>query len=235
MDFSELFAAVNVLIIACRFHHQRASTIMQLEQLIKDALILWATIDPVGTLAIFAALTHRMDTKQRFKTALKATLYSGVILIGAVLIGQVLLSAMGIRLVSLQVAGGIILFLFALKMIFGNGIEDDQSQTEKGHDIAVFPLAVPSIASPGAIMAAILLTDNHTHPISEQAATAVILCAILGVTFLFMLAAGFVIRIIGNNGAAILIRVMGMILAALSIEFVFEGLNLFELMQIQSS
>jgi len=204
---------------------------MHADQLIKDALILWSTIDPIGTLAIFAGLTARLDHKARFKTALKATLYAAIILLGAVLIGQVLLSAMGIRLISLQVAGGIILFLFGLKMIFGDGAED-QSQTEEGHDIAVFPLAVPSIASPGAIMAAILLTDNLTHPIPEQIGTALVMCAILGVTFLFMLASGPVIRLIGNNGASILVRVMGMILAALSIELVFEGLNLFDLLKL---
>ncbi|MGB2221564.1 MarC family protein [Neptunomonas phycophila] len=207
---------------------------MHADHLIKDALILWATIDPVGTLAIFAGLTARLDQKARFRTALKATLYSAIILISAVLVGQLLLSAMGIRLISLQVAGGIILFLFGLKMIFGNGAGEDPSHAEEGHDIAVFPLAVPSIASPGAIMAAIVLTDNHTHPISDQVGTVMVICLILGITFLFMLAAAPVIRLIGNNGASILIRVMGMLLAALSIELVFEGLNLFNLLQLSS-
>jgi multiple antibiotic resistance protein len=79
------------------------------EKFIRDALILWTTIDPIGTLAIFTAITGKLDSTQRKKTAWKAILYSAAILLGAIVIGQVLLSSMGIRLLSLQVAGGIIL------------------------------------------------------------------------------------------------------------------------------
>ncbi|MCB1808828.1 MAG: MarC family protein, partial [Candidatus Competibacteraceae bacterium] len=94
------------------------------------------------------------------------------------------------------------------------------------HDVAVFPLAIPSIATPGAILAVILLTDNHLFDMATQAMTAVTLLAILAVTLIFMLAADFILRIIGHNGASILVRVMGMILAALSIEFVMEALRI---------
>jgi len=202
------------------------------EKFIKDALMLWATIDPVGTLAVFAAVTSHLSAQKRFKTAVKAILYAGIILIGAIVIGQIVLTGMGIQLVSLQVAGGMILFLFGLQMIFGNEFADTSSDSEPGHDIAVFPLAVPSIASPGAIMAVILLTDNNVYPIEVQVGTTLVMCGILGVAFCFMLAAGPIIKVIGLNGAAILVRVMGMILAALSIELVFEALNLFELLGI---
>ena len=200
-----------------------------IEKFIKDALILWATIDPIGTLAIFASLTASLTPKERFKTAVKAISYSAIILIGAVVIGQILLSAMGISLVSLQVAGGIILFIFSLQMIFGDALAfSSGGEKEKGHDIAVFPLAVPSIATPGAIMAAILLTDNHIYDIQTQVGTSIIMLMILGVAFVFMLAAGPILKVIGQNGAAILIRVMGLILAAMSLEFILEAFNIFE-------
>ena len=200
-----------------------------IEKFIKDALILWATIDPIGTLAIFASLTASLTPKERFKTAVKAISYSAIILIGAVVIGQILLSAMGISLVSLQVAGGIILFIFSLQMIFGDALAfSSGGEKEKGHDIAVFPLAVPSIATPGAIMAAILLTDNHIYDIQTQVGTSIIMLVILGVAFVFMLAAGPILKVIGQNGAAILIRVMGLILAAMSLEFILEAFNIFE-------
>ena len=200
------------------------------DKLLRDALILWATIDPVGTLAIFASLTGHLSDAERRRTAIKAIAYAAAILVGAVIIGQFLLSAMGIRLVSLQVAGGIILFLFGLKMVFGTPLTQGNAQGEPGHDIAVFPLAGPSIATPGALMAVIILTDNHTYPIQVQLATTGVMLAVLLATFVFMLAAGHIIRVIGHNGSAILVRVMGMLLAALSIELVMEALNIFDLL-----
>ncbi len=195
------------------------------EKFIRDALILWTTIDPIGTLAIFTAITARLDARQRKKTAWKAILYSAAILLGAIVLGQILLSAMGIRLLSLQVAGGVILFLFGLQMVFGNGFTSNQTKEEPGHDIAVFPLAVPSIATPGAILAVILLTDNHLYSIPIQATTAAILLGVLAVTLVCMLAATPILKVIGMNGASIMVRVMGMILAALSTEFVMEALH----------
>ena len=196
------------------------------EKLIRDALMLWATIDPIGTLAIFASVTAALTPGQRRKTALKATVYSALILLGSIVIGQILLSALGIDLLSLQVAGGAILFLFALQMIFGSKMDEQGGDTSSQHDLAVFPLAVPSIASPGAIMAVIVLTDNNLHDIPEQLATAGVLIGVLIVTCLLMLASTRILRVIGSNGAAILIRVMGLILAALSVQLVFEALEI---------
>lgn len=188
--------------------------------------MLWATIDPVGTLAIFASVTTTLTPALRRKTALKATLYSAAILLGSIVIGQILLSALGIDLLSLQVAGGAILFLFALQMIFGSGTQEEGSNANSDHDLAVFPLAIPSIASPGAIMAVIVLTDNNLHGVADQALTAGVLLGVLVITYLLMLASTQILRVIGTNGAAILVRVMGLILAALSVQLVFEALEI---------
>jgi len=196
------------------------------EKYTRDALILWATVDPIGTLALFAAITARLAPAARRRAALKAVLYAGTVLVAAIVSGQILLGAMGIRLVSLQVAGGIILFLFGLQMIFGAVGASGPPAGEEGHDIAVFPLAVPSIASPGAIMAVILLTDNYTYSIPAQAGTAAVLVIILAITYALMRLADPILRVIGHNGAEILIRVMGMLLAALSIELVMEAVGL---------
>ncbi|MCX6985173.1 MAG: MarC family protein [Lentisphaerae bacterium] len=196
-----------------------------LEKYIHDALILWTTIDPIGTMALFVVITAKMTPRHRRKTALKGTLYAGAVLLSAALIGQVLLSAMDIQLISLQVSGGIILFIFGLKMIFNDMDENKEDSKESGHDVAVFPLAVPSIATPGAIMAAIILTDNDVYSIPVQCGTALILLAILAITYLLMLLSGVIIRIIGQNGAGIMVKVMGMILAALSIELVMKALK----------
>lgn len=194
------------------------------EKLVKDALIIWATIDPVGTMALFTALTAHLSPAARRRTAFKTILYAGAVLMGSIVIGQLLLNAMGIRLVSFQLAGGVILFLFGLQMIFG--VQSPQPRQEPEHDIAVFPLAIPATATPGAILAVILLTDNHVYPISVQIGTALVTLAVLGVTLLLLLLSTRIISVIGVGGASILTRVMGMILAALSVELAMNALGI---------
>jgi multiple antibiotic resistance protein len=195
-----------------------------LEKLIRDFVLIWTTVDPIGTLALFAGLTASLDRGQRRRVALRATLYAAMILVGAVVIGQILLDAMGIHLLSLKLAGGIILFLFALQMLFGSA--EAAGEPQEGRDIAVFPLAIPSIASPGAIMAVILLTDNDVYTVPQQAMTAVMLLVVLLLTWGILLASDAILRVIGRQGASILVRVMGLILAALSVEFVMSALSI---------
>jgi multiple antibiotic resistance protein len=132
---------------------------------------------------------------------------------------------MGIRLRSLQVAGGLILCVFGLQMVFG-WIKQTGASVDKGRDLAVFPLAVPAIAGPGAITAVILLTDNDVYSVHEQAETAVVLVIVLALNYLLLLLSGVILRIIGRPGAAILTRVMGIILTALSVQFVLTGLSI---------
>lgn len=196
---------------------------MATEKMLSDFMLLWATIDPIGTLALFAGVTASMTPKQRWTTAIKATAYSAAILLGAIAFGQIILKGMGIHLEALQVAGGVILFLFGLQMVFGNLDTRLDYEPESGHDIAVFPLAVPSIASPGAITAVILLTDNDVYTVPIQLATASVLLLVLGITCTLMLAATPILRVIGQNGASIIIRVMGLILAALSVQLVYQA------------
>jgi multiple antibiotic resistance protein len=129
---------------------------------------------------------------------------------------------MNIQLISLQIAGGIILFLFGLQMIFGR-TATVFSQPEAGHDIAVFPLAIPSIVGPEAIMVVILLTDNYLYSVATQAITAGVMLCVLAVTYVLMLLAEHLLRIIGKNGAAILERIMGIILATLSVDLIIDA------------
>jgi len=196
-----------------------------MEYFFKDFIMLWSTIDPVGTLALFTGLTARLSQSQKRRVALKATAYAFVILLTALVLGQIILKAMDIRLISLQLAGGVILFLFGLQMIFSDP-EQCSGSREPGHQLAVFPLAVPSIASPGAIMAVIVLTDNHAKTLAQQAMTAGAMTAVLLITCALMLIADRIFRVIGHNGSAIIIRVMGMILAALSVELVMTALGI---------
>jgi multiple antibiotic resistance protein len=132
---------------------------------------------------------------------------------------------MGIRLRSLQVAGGLILCIFGLQMVFG-WIDQTGTSIDKGRDLAVFPLAVPAIAGPGAITAVILLTDNDVYSVHERVQTAVVLLGVLILNYALLLLSDMILRIIGQQGAAILTRVMGIILTALSVEFVLTGLSI---------
>lgn len=194
------------------------------EKVIHDFLIIWATVDPIGTMALFAGLTAKLSAKERRKTACKTILYAVLILVGAIVVGQLLLGAMGISLISFQVAGGVILFLFGLQMIFSGGTQEETG--EPLHDISVFPLAIPATASPGAILAVILITDNNVYAIQEQLITSATMLAVLMITLILLLFSGGIIRIIGNGGASLLTRIMGMILAALSVEFIMEALGI---------
>ena len=189
----------------------------------KDFATIWTTIDPIGNVAIFAGLTASLTAADRHRTALRATLYATVILVVAVVAGQIILDAIGIRMHSLKVAGGIILFLFALKMLFG-GLDSKPGSPEAGRDLAVFPLAVPSIAGPGAMMAVIVLTDNDVYTVPEQAETGIVLLVVLLVTYIFLRFSDIILRVIGQQGAAVLVRVMGIILASLAVEIVLTAL-----------
>ena len=193
------------------------------DKMLHDFLIIWATIDPIGTMALFAGLTGKLSEHERRRTAFKTFFYASSVLLGAIVIGQIILSAMGIRMISFQLAGGIILFLFGLQMIFAK--EQPQEETESTHDMAVFPLAIPTTATPGAILAVILLTDNSVHPIGEQIQTALVMMFVLLITLGLMLLSGRILRVIGTSGASILVRLMGMILAALSVELIMEALG----------
>jgi multiple antibiotic resistance protein len=179
----------------------------------KDFATIWTTIDPIGNVAIFAGLTASLTRSERHRTALRAVLYATVILVVAVVAGQIILDAIGIRMHSLKVAGGIILFLFALKMLFG-GL-DKPGSPEAGRDLAVFPLAVPSIAGPGAMMAVIVLTDNDVYTVPEQAETGVVLLVVLLITYIFLRFSDFILRVIGQQG---------IILASLAVEIVLTAL-----------
>src|SRR3989449_5385273 len=189
----------------------------------KDFATIWTTIDPIGNVAIFAGLTASLTRAERRRTALRATIYATVILVVAVVAGQIILDAIGIHLHSLKVAGGIILFLFGLQMLFGQ-LDAKPGSPEPGRDLAVFPLAVPSIAGPGAIMAVILLTDNDVYTVPQQAETGVVLLVVLLVTYIFLRFSDIILRVIGQQGAAVLVRVMGIILASLAVEIVLTAL-----------
>ena len=148
--------------------------------LLRELITLFVVIDPIGSLPVFLFATANVPQHLHKSFALRAVLVAGLVLLGFLVGGQYLLENLGLRLGSFQVAGGIILFLFALSMIFGDPKPTQEIEAAERDHLAgaVFPLAMPSIASPGAMLAIVILTDNHTNQISDQLVTAGLLaCA----------------------------------------------------------
>ncbi|MCA0902077.1 MarC family protein [Microbulbifer agarilyticus] len=188
----------------------------------------FAVIDPVGTLPVFIAVTSRHNEWQRRKIALLAVAVAAGILLFFLLAGQYLLEAIGVPLSAFQVSGGIVLFLFALTMIFGESKPEQEVDIIRGgHETAIFPLAVPSIASPGAMLAAVVLTDNHRFDPIHQVNTASAMLAVLGIVLLLLLTANWIYRWIGDAGASIVSRIMGLILASVATTNVLLGIQQF--------
>ena len=194
--------------------------------LIATFIFFFAVIDPIGTVPVFIAVTSRFQEKTKRQIAVKAVFASTCILLFFVIAGEVVLTALDIPLSAFQIAGGIVLFLFALTMIFGESKpEEEVKMIKSGSETAIFPLAVPSIASPGAMLAAVMLTENNRYNLTEQALTTVVMLLVLFVVLVLMLAASFIHRLIGNSGASIISRVMGLILASVAVSSVLAGIK----------
>ncbi|KAE8178877.1 MarC family protein [Photobacterium carnosum] len=199
--------------------------------IITQFVVLWAVIDPIGSVPVYLSQTQHLTLKQRRKVALKAVTIATGVLVFFLVAGQLLLEAMQIPLPAFQAAGGLVLLLFALTMIFGESkpeqeqkLTQDVSHSELA-DLAVYPLAIPSIASPGAMMAVVMLTDNHRYSVIDQAITAGVMVGVLLVTLFLLLSATTIQKWIGNIGAAIISRVMGLILAAVAVNNLLQGIK----------
>lgn len=187
---------------------------------------MWAVIDPIGTIPVFISATSERTPAEKRRIALIAAITAAGILLFFVAAGEPMLRAMGVPLLAFQIAGGIVLFLFALTMIFGESKPEGETKMLRSiQDTAVFPLATPSIASPGAMMAVVLLTENQKHTLLDQASTAIIMLLVILITLGLMLGAGTISRIIGTGGASIVSRVMGLILASVAAANVLEGIK----------
>jgi multiple antibiotic resistance protein len=198
-----------------------------MSQYFTDLITLWVVIDPIGTLPVFLAVTAGMSAVAARRTALRATVAAFFVLLFFVVAGQALLQAMDIDLDAFQIAGSVVLFLFALTMIFGEpkvAVEEKDIETSDV-DRSIYPLAIPSIASPGAMLAVVSLTDNTKFSISQQAETVAQMALVLLVTLILMLLASRIIKVIGDAGASVISRVMGLILASVAVNGIVIGIK----------
>ncbi len=197
---------------------------MSWNELLFDFVTLWVTVDPLGTVPLYLSVTKHMPAPARRRAAIRATIIAFCLLAGFLYFGEILLGVMHVELLSFQIAGGIVLFLFSLTMIF----EKNTSVTapaEAGHDVAVFPLAMPSIATPGALLSVVVLTANNTNSLLEQTLTCAVMALVLAATLILMLLGDRLIKLIGHSGANILSRVMGLVLSAVAVQMVYSAFH----------
>ena len=155
-------------------------------ELITSFFFLFAVIDPIGTVPVYLEATKDFNQVQKKKIALRASVIAFLILLFFILVGQIIFEGMDVTLDAFQISGGVILFLFALTMIFGDG----KPEREKSHitdykHVTIFPIAIPSLASPGAIMAVVILTDNHIYTVEQQAVTTLLVFLVIVLTSLY--------------------------------------------------
>ena len=191
----------------------------------------FATIGPIDVAAVFAALTTGSSAAHRRSMAIRGTLIAGLILLVFALVGEAILAQLGISLAALRTAGGILLLLMGIDMVFARSsgavstTEDETREATSKRDIAVFPLATPLIAGAGAIGAAILLMANAAGDVMLQLAVLVGLVGVLTLTLISLLAATQIHRVLGVTGMHVIGRVFGVLLAALAVQFIFDGIR----------
>ncbi len=201
---------------------------MDFDRILGLFVVLWAVIDPIGTVPVYLAVAKGHEGAQRQKIAAFSTLVAFGVLLFFLVIGEIILKSMGVSLAAFQISGGIILFLFAIDMIFGSSKPEGELQLVKtSKELAIFPLAIPSIASPGAILAVVLLTDNSRHSIADQIQTAFVMTLVLFINYLFMRFSDKIHKRIGDAGAIIISKVMGLILGAIALNNILIGIKKF--------
>jgi multiple antibiotic resistance protein len=190
---------------------------------------LLVVVDPLGLAPIFAALTRGFSEKHKRESAIRGTMLGALILFLFALAGDVLLEALGIGLPAFRIAGGLLLFLLALDMVFArpSGMRAttvrEQEEESYQQDISVFPLAIPLIAGPGAITTVLLYTGGSSA--GQLALFMGVLFVVLVLTLGSLLLAPRVMQLFGETGANVLSRVLGVLLAALAVQFVLDGLH----------
>jgi multiple antibiotic resistance protein len=203
---------------------------MPVEFLISALVTLLVVVDPIGLAPTFLAVTDGLSVRYRRQVALRAALIAGAILVGSALFGDWLLRQLGITLPAFRIAGGLLLFAIASEMVFGvrqqRATKDaEQALDEHIHNMAAFPLAIPMLAGPGAITATILLAGQAGGRPLWLAILLGVIVAVAGASLLAFVAAERIGRLIGVTGNIVLSRLLGVILAALAVQYVVDGVR----------
>lgn len=200
------------------------------ELFISAFISLLVIIDPPGCAPIYASLTTGATTQQRRTMAIRAVVVAGGILLLFALVGRELLGLLGISLDAFRIAGGLMLFLIALDMVFEKRTQRREErareirETPEIEDVSIFPMAMPMIAGPGSIASVMLMVSRSDTP-QELLVVLGALAAVLVITLVALLTAGPLMRLVGEKIEAVITRLLGVLLAALAAQFVVDGLK----------
>jgi len=203
---------------------------MPLDFAISALLTLFVVVDPVGLVPTFLVVTHGLPRAARKSVALHASGIAGAILFGTALVGDWLFRTLGISLSAFRIAGGLLLFAIAFEMLFGlrmrrEGQAAEQAVEEHVRNIAAFPLAIPLMAGPGAITATVLLSGRADGSVLLLGLLIAVVIFVAAVCFVVFSYAGQISRLLGQTGNIVLSRLLGVLLAALAVQFVVDGIR----------
>jgi multiple antibiotic resistance protein len=192
-----------------------------------DFATLLSIMNPVIVIPVYLKLTGKFEPAERERVLRRAMLVSALFLLIFLVVGQIVLNALGVSLDAFRIAGGLVLLLLGMSMIFDVSppAEPDPDEPTHGRDIAVFPLAMPLTAGSGAIMAVVLLTENELHDIPAQAGTALTMFLVLAINYVVLKAAAPIHRLLGSTGAAVVGRITGLVLTALAVQAIIIGVQ----------
>jgi len=202
---------------------------LPVEYLISTFVTLYVVVDPVGLVPTFLAITYKLDPAVRRQIAVRASLIAAAILVGAAIVGDWLLTRLGISLSAFRIAGGLLLFSIASEMVFGVRIERQSRTAEQAIEdvrhIAAFPLAIPLMAGPGAITAIVLLAaQTDAKPLHLLGLIGMIV-VVIGLCLAVFLVASRIGPLLGTTANVVLSRLLGVLLAALAVQFVIDGIR----------
>jgi multiple antibiotic resistance protein len=204
---------------------------MQLNPIVGYSFVaLFVIIDPIGTAALFVGLTRGLTEPAGRRVAYRAVLIAGILLLIFAFGGNALLRGLAIGLPAFRIAGGVLLFLVAVDMVFArsSGVRaltaQESQEVDPSHDISVFPLAIPLIAGPGALTTMVLLMGQAGADPLVRASVILMLALVLAITLGFLLMATRIVRLLGTTGVNVVSRVLGVLLAAVATQLVLDGL-----------
>jgi multiple antibiotic resistance protein len=192
---------------------------------VADFVSLWVTINPFAVLAVFIAVTKGFDERTRRRTAVASVVVSYAVVLLFIAVGQIIIEAIGIPLHVFEIAGGIVLLLFAISLVIGQDSARELPK-EDYSSVPIYPLAIPATAGPGTMLMAMLLTDNARFGVFQQAQTATAAGVVLAILLVMLLFAQPITRAIGVSGASVIQRIMGMILCAVAVNAIMTGVSI---------
>jgi multiple antibiotic resistance protein len=206
---------------------------MYYEIILSSFILMWTVIDPIGTIPVFIALTKNYSAIEKKRIARISSIVALLVLLFFYFLGNTILIRAGVPLAAFQASGGIILFIFALNMILGSSKPEDEIKLIKNEtETAIFPLAIPSIAGPGSILTMVILANRKGVTSQDHLIDILVLILVLFANFILMRMSDRVFKVLGNSGAIIISKVMGLILASIAANNVLMGIKAFNILNI---